>query len=123
LLRTVDVVKSGSFPLSNNTFRRGDDLTLLLIGVTGTEFELLEPDNTVFKNKSVDEELVDKLETLLVLVLLFTALIDTLFKGVEVVEMPLTVGLVSLCWVNILAGNISLTGVPVVVKPVHPDCC
>jgi hypothetical protein len=123
LLRTVDVVKSGSFPLSNNTFKRGDDLTLLLIGVTGTEFELLEPDNTVFKNKSVDEELVDKLETLLVLVLLFTALIDTLFKGVEVVEMPLTVGLVSLCWVNILAGNISLTGVPVVVKPVHPDCC
>lgn len=123
MLRTVDVVKSGSFPLSNNTFKRGDDLTLLLIGVTGTEFELLEPDNTVFKNKSVDEELVDKLETLLVLVLLFTALIDTLFKGVEVVEMPLTVGLVSLCWVNILAGNISLTGVPVVVKPVHPDCC
>jgi hypothetical protein len=123
LLRTLDVVKSGSFPLSNNTFKRGDDLTLLLIGVTGTEFELLEPDNTVFKNKSVDEELVDKLETLLVLLLLFTALIDTLFKGVEVVEMPLTVGLVSLCWVNILAGNISLTGVPVVVKPVHPDCC
>lgn len=123
MLRTVDVVKSGSFPLSNNTFKRGDDLTLLLIGVTGTEFELLEPDNTVFKNKSVDEELVDKLETLLVLLLLFTALIDTLFKGVEVVEMPLTVGLVSLCWVNILAGNISLTGVPVVVKPVHPDCC
>ncbi len=123
MLRTLDVVKSGSFPLSNNTFKRGDDLTLLLIGVTGTEFELLEPDNTVFKNKSVDEELVDKLETLLVLLLLFTALIDTLFKGVEVVEMPLTVGLVSLCWVNILAGNISLTGVPVVVKPVHPDCC
>lgn len=117
------MVKSGSFPLSNNTFKRGDDLTLLLIGVTGTEFELLEPDNTVFKNKSVEDELVDKLETLLVLVLLFTALIDTLFKGVEVVEMPLTVGLVSLCWVNILAGNISLTGVPVVVKPLHPDCC
>jgi len=123
-LITVEEVKSGNLPLSSNTFKRGDDFTLLLIGVTGTEFELLEPDSTVFKNKSVEDAFDVILVTLLlVLLLLFAALIVTLFKGVELVEMPLTVGLFSLCCVNILAGNISLTGVPVVVKPVHPDCC
>ena len=46
-------LKSGSFPLSNNTFKSGDDLTLFLT-IGETEFELVAPDNTVFKNKSVE---------------------------------------------------------------------
>ena len=85
---------SGSLPLSNNTFNRGDDLTVLLIGDTPTEFDVLfELERTVFRNMS--EALLDIVGLLLAILLAVEKV--TLVKLEDVVVMPLTVGTVSLC--------------------------
>lgn len=109
---TVVVENSGSFPLSNNTLRSGDDFTLLFMVETGIEFEVL--DRTVFRNIS---------EVFVVAVEVLKLLAELNVKGVEVVVIPLTVVLLILCCVNILAGSISRTGVPVVVVRPEPECC
>lgn len=87
------VENSGSFPLSNNTFKRGDDLTLLLIGVTPTELVLFELENTVLRNRS--EALLDMVGLLLGKLLAPVSV--TLVRFEQVVAIPLTAGTVSLC--------------------------
>ena len=88
------VENSGSLPLSNKTFKRGDDLTLLLRG--GTEFVVeLELDRTVFRK--ISDVLLETTVDVLLTLRLLAALNVTLVIVEDVVVIPLTVGWLSLC--------------------------